>query len=95
MGYPRGVKEQNKYLSGGKLSIRQAILAKCADCLGLYVDGKADCAMPDCPLYPWMVYGAVWKGRQKGKKAGIVPTGFIKHLFKGKVVKTHGTGQAI
>ncbi len=91
----RGIKELNKYQSGSKLSLKQAILAKCADCLGLYADGKADCDMPDCPLYPFMPYGVAWKSRQRGKRAGIIPVGFIKHSFKGKVVKTHGTGQTI
>ncbi len=61
----RGIKELNKYQSGGKLSLKQAILAKCADCLGLYGDGKDDCAMPDCPLYPFMPYGVAWRNRVK------------------------------
>jgi len=81
----RGIKELNKHLSGGKLSLKQAILAKCADCLGLYGDGKDDCAMTDCPLYPFMSYGVAWKSRQRGKRAGIIPVGFIKgHLQKQK-----------
>ncbi len=83
----RGVKELNRYQSGGKLSLKQAILAKCADCLGSYADGKDDCAMPDCPLYPWMPYGVAWKSRQRGKRAGIIPVGFIKgHLGKVKSI---------
>lgn len=61
----RGVKELNKHLSGGKLSLKQSIIAKCADCLGLYADGKIDCAMPDCPLYPWMPYGSAYRNRVK------------------------------
>ena len=48
-----------KYLKGKRLTQRQAILAKCAECLGYYADGRYDCEMPDCPLYPYMPY----KGR--------------------------------
>ncbi len=81
----RGVKELNKHLSGVKLSLKQAILAKCADCMGFYVDGKIDCDIPDCPLYPHMRYGVMYRGRVKrilspkqrknlpvGRKKGIV-----------------------
>lgn len=57
----KGSKELKKHKEGGKLTRRQAIHAKCYDCLGGYADGKTDCALPYCPLYPWMPY--------KGKKA--------------------------
>ena len=40
-----------------RLTQRQAILAKCADCLCCHVDGRLDCKMPHCPLYPFMPYG--------------------------------------
>lgn len=66
MGYPRGIKELQRYqLDGKKLSPMQSMKAKCAECMGNYEDGKMDCAIPDCPIYPFMVYGAVWKGRLK------------------------------
>jgi hypothetical protein len=45
-----------KHLNGETLTQRQGIIAKCADCLGYYDDGKVDCRMPHCPLYPWMPY---------------------------------------
>jgi len=45
-----------KYLSGIKLSATPSIESKCYDCQGYYVDGRTDCKMPDCPLYPWMPY---------------------------------------
>ncbi len=72
----KGVKELNKYKMGDKLTNRQAIIAKCADCMGLYVDGKLDCQIPDCPLYPLMPYGKAWKGRPKGK----IPVGFVNTM---------------
>ncbi len=57
MGNPRGVKELNRHLNDERLTPRQMILAKCADCMGRYFDGKADCKIPDCPLYPLTPYG--------------------------------------
>lgn len=45
-----------KHLSGTRLTQREAILAKCCDCMGYYYDGKASCEMPMCPLYPYMPY---------------------------------------
>lgn len=52
----RGGKEFKKYLAGGRLTQRQMILAKCYDCIGGYADGKMDCEIKDCPLYPLMPY---------------------------------------
>ena len=70
----KGTKEFNRYQMGDKLTPRQSIIAKCAECMGLYADGKEDCGIPDCPLYPMMPYGKAWKGREKGK----IPVGFVK-----------------
>ncbi len=39
-----------------KLTRNQAIRGKCYDCCGGYADGKADCEIPRCPLYPFMPY---------------------------------------
>jgi len=44
------------HLSGEKLTPTQAIHAKCYECMGCYADGKADCGISDCPLYPFMRY---------------------------------------
>ncbi len=52
----RGNKELKKHLLGDRLTQRQAILAKCADCCGYYFDGREDCDIPDCPLYSYMPY---------------------------------------
>lgn len=65
----RGCNHLEAYRSGKSLTSSQAILAKCAECMAKYADGRDDCAMPDCPLYPWMPYGTrprVKKGRKKG-----------------------------
>jgi len=52
----RGSKELKKYFAGGRLTQRQMILAKCYECMGGYADGKVDCGIKDCPLYPLMPY---------------------------------------
>ena len=33
-----------------------AMAAKCHECCGEYLDGKYDCGVSECPLYPWMPY---------------------------------------
>ncbi len=40
-------------MMGGKLTRAQAMNAKCFECMNGFVDGKADCRIPDCPLYSW------------------------------------------
>jgi hypothetical protein len=52
----RGGKELKKHLSGQKLTQRRMILAKCYDCMGGFIDGKMDCRVSRCPLYPLMPY---------------------------------------
>lgn len=45
-----------RHLKGERLTQRQAILAKCCDCMGFHVDGRTDCLMKSCSLYNWMPY---------------------------------------
>ena len=52
----RGVKELKKYLNGGILTRSQTIVAACAFCMGNYLDGRVDCKIPECPLYPYQPY---------------------------------------
>ena len=52
----RGKGELLKHLDGNRLTQRQAILAKCYDCMGYYADGKVSCEIPECPLFPFMRY---------------------------------------
>ena len=52
----KGRKEYLKHKSGGRLTPKQAILARCYDCMGYYIDGRMDCQIPECPLYPFMPY---------------------------------------
>lgn len=52
----KGRREVLKHLDGGRLTMKQMIQAKCYDCMGFYADGKVDCKIPSCPLYPVMPY---------------------------------------
>lgn len=52
----KGQKELIKHLEGKRLTGRQAMLAKCYECMGGYADGAYDCRIPDCPNYPKMPY---------------------------------------
>jgi hypothetical protein len=45
-----------KYLYGDKLTRNASIVAKCCDCMGYYIDGRADCETLECPLHPFMPY---------------------------------------
>ena len=45
-----------EFLRGASLGRAAAMLAKCAECCHGYADGRRDCRMPACPLYPWMPY---------------------------------------
>lgn len=51
-----GRSEYIKYSKGERLTLSEAILAKCYDCMGCYQDGRNDCELKDCPLYPFMPY---------------------------------------
>jgi hypothetical protein len=63
-------KELTKYLSGGKLTARQTVLAKCYECTVYYADGKMDCKLRDCPGYPFFPYkeGRVQKSKGISEK---------------------------
>ena len=61
----RGKREILAHLSGEHLTARECILAKCYECNGYYIDGAADCKMPDCPLYNFNPYG---KGTRKKRQ---------------------------
>jgi len=45
-----------KHLYGNSLTRNASIVAKCCDCMGYYIDGRADCKTEDCPLHPFMPY---------------------------------------
>tara|TARA_Y100000310_G_C20667557_1_gene808455 strand:+ start:2084 stop:2335 length:252 start_codon:yes stop_codon:yes gene_type:complete len=51
----QGRKELTNHRLGKRLTQKQAILAKCYDCMGGY-DKKMDCEIPKCSLHPFMPY---------------------------------------
>jgi hypothetical protein len=64
----RGKNELLKHLSGQRLTLKQAVYAKCYDCAGFYSDGKHDCNMPHCSLHPFMAYNQN-RGKRTVKKS--------------------------
>jgi len=45
-----------KFLKGEPINLREAIEAKCYECMSYYADGVGDCGCPKCPLYPFHPY---------------------------------------
>jgi len=55
-GAHKGSRLLARHRAGAPLTRAEAMCAKCADCMADYADGRADCKVPTCPLYPWMPY---------------------------------------
>lgn len=53
---PRGKNALGKWLNGEEINRRQAMEAKCYECMSGYVDGVEDCKCQNCPLHAWMPY---------------------------------------
>jgi len=53
-----GRKHLMAHMEGKRLSFKQAILAKCYECMNGFIDGKQDCGVCDCPLYPYMPFSS-------------------------------------
>jgi hypothetical protein len=51
-----GKTQMLRYLRGQKVTRHQAMQAKCFECMGGYADGRVDCGLKECALYPWMPY---------------------------------------
>ncbi|MEI7636350.1 MAG: hypothetical protein WCJ37_03540 [Syntrophus sp. (in: bacteria)] len=52
----KGKAEFLKHLDGERLTPGETFLAQCYDCTGYYADGKEDCKMLTCAIYPFMAY---------------------------------------
>lgn len=52
----KGRTDYKKFTEGKRLTPSQAIRAKCYECMAGYDDGRYDCIVYDCPLYPFMPY---------------------------------------
>lgn len=55
----KGRNEMLNYFCGKALTHKQAILGHCYSCMNLYADGKVDCKITSCCLYPFMPYRAM------------------------------------
>lgn len=62
----QGMTNYLKYLNGKKIGLKGAVLAKCFDCMGYFADGRSNCGMEECSLYPWMPY-------KHGKEEALYP----------------------
>lgn len=45
-----------RLLQGEELTYKELLLAMCAECGGNYIDGRKECEVTDCPVYPIMQY---------------------------------------
>jgi hypothetical protein len=63
-----GRNEYLRYLNKETITMGQAVKAKCFDCCAYYEDGKVDCTVRDCPLYPWMPFGKGKESRPKKER---------------------------
>ena len=52
----KGQAELIRHLNGERLTIREMVISKCYECCGYFADGREDCEMSDCSLYPLMPY---------------------------------------
>jgi len=73
----QGQKELLKHLSGQRITLKQAVNAHCYDCAGFYSDGKHDCKMLHCSLFPFMPYNA---NREKRTIKRIMPKDHMERM---------------
>lgn len=59
MPLAKGKQELLNHLNNEKLTLKQAVMAKCYDCCGYYQDGKLPCTSKNCALFPFMPYNPV------------------------------------
>jgi hypothetical protein len=54
--HSRGARLLKRHLRGQKLTLREAVYAKCCECMNWFEDGRRDCEVVRCPLHPWQPY---------------------------------------
>ncbi len=47
-----------------RYSMAKGIKEKCSDCMSEYMDGRNDCGVDSCSLYPFMPYGKIRRGTE-------------------------------
>ena len=66
----KGKSELIKHLEGERLTYKQAVNAKCYECMCYCMDGLIDCTISRCPLYPFMPYNPNRIKRKRKNKVG-------------------------
>jgi len=61
-----GQKEDHKHREGKRNSPKSAIRAKCYQCMCSYDDGREECGIATCALYPYMPYTQKSVERRRG-----------------------------
>jgi len=54
----KGLNNLIAHSQGKPLTPRNRIIGACCECMGYYLDGRSDCGVKDCILYPLMPYRA-------------------------------------
>lgn len=80
----QGRKELLSYLKGKPLTVNQAVLARCYDCMSYYADGVGDCKAPDCPLYEYMPYRTLSRKSSRTAKKKAAKKAMRKKSSNGK-----------
>jgi hypothetical protein len=71
-----GSRDLQRHRAGESLTPSEAIRAKCADCMNNYADGRIDCEIEECPLWPFMPYNPSRRHFRQGKsQAGMIVPG--------------------
>lgn len=52
----KGMSQLRKFLEGKALGAKDAIIAKCNECMGNYADGAVSCGVHTCPLFDFMPF---------------------------------------
>jgi len=76
----RGKSLLQKMYQGKKLTRPEAVIAKCCECSGYYIDGRLDCEMPKCPLYDFMPYRS--KKKDNAQELFLLREDGVKNLSK-------------
>jgi hypothetical protein len=90
-----GQKDLINYLSGKRLTQRQAIRAHCYDCLGM---GEQDaCESEECPLLPFSPYKAshVRFGERGGEKVARTELNAGNATFIGAIAPKNASTKAV
>jgi len=81
----QGKNELLKFLGGDSITRKEAMLAKCYECMNGYIDGKNDCCIKTCPLYSKMPY-ATNKSHKKREMSDEDKKKLVERLSKGRAI---------